>query len=163
MKEHKCDIFGYAETNTNWHYINTKHSINHIINKQFPNASTNLSDNRFIPNNSSRFLPGGTIQSCTGYWTSRLITNIHDPRKMGRWSGQKFRLKGNRTLTIITAYRSCKKNTTNNKPTSISTYRQQSIMLTEDGISTPDPRKIFIQDIISLIKEHDQSTNNYTI
>jgi hypothetical protein len=83
MKEHKCDIFGYAETNTNWHYNNTKNSINHIINKQFPNASTNLSDNRFIPNNASRFLPGGTIQSCTGYWTSRLITNIQDPRKMG--------------------------------------------------------------------------------
>jgi hypothetical protein len=163
MKDHKCDIFGYSETNTNWQYQNTKTRINHIINKQFPNSSTTLSDNRFNPNDSSRYLPGGAIQSCTGYWTSRLISTIHDPRKMGRWTGQKFRLKANRTLTIITAYRSCKKNNTNNKSTSISTYRQQSVMLTEDGYETPDPRKVFIQDIITLIKDHDQSTSNYTI
>jgi hypothetical protein len=109
MKEHECDIFGYAETNTNWQYCNTKQKINQIIHKQFPNSSTKLSNNRFNPNITDRYQPRGTIQSCTGYWTSRLITSIHDPRRMGRWSGQKFRLEGDRTLTIITAYRPCKK------------------------------------------------------
>jgi hypothetical protein len=82
---------------------------------------------------------------------------------MGRWTGQKVRLKGNRTLSIITAYRLCKKINTNNESTSMATFRQQSIMLIEDGFSAPDPRKIFIKDMIDLIKQLNQNTDNYTI
>jgi hypothetical protein len=36
-------------------------------------------------------------------------------------------------------------------------------MLTEEGFSSPDPRKIFIEDLITLIKEIDNPTNNYRI
>jgi hypothetical protein len=37
MKDTKCDIFGLAETNTNWQCKNIKTNINHIITKQFIN------------------------------------------------------------------------------------------------------------------------------
>jgi hypothetical protein len=163
MQEKKCKIFGLAETNTNWNYSNIRTNISSIINKQIPNSTISLSNNRFNPADTSRYQPGGTLQSCTGYWSSRIIEQINDPRKMGRWSGHTFRLKANKTLSVITAYRPCKKNNTNNKSTSMATHRQQTVMLTEEGYSNPDPRKIFIQDITKTINELEQSTNNYIV
>jgi hypothetical protein len=163
MQDKNCNIFGLAETNTNWNYINIRTHISSIINKQIPNSNINLSKNRFNPTDNSRYQPGGTLQSCTGYWSSRIIAQINDPRQMGRWSGQTFRLKAAKTLSVITAYRPCKKNNTNNKSTSMATYRQQTVMLTEEGYSNPDPRKIFIQDITKTITELEQCANNYIV
>jgi hypothetical protein len=144
IKEKQCEIFGLAETNTNWRSHNIKNNINRIINNAFSNSSTILSSNRCNPKDDSRFLPGGTLQSCTGHWKSKCIALIHDFRNMGRWTGQKFQLRQQKTLTIITAYRQCKQNSTINIPTSSTTYRQQTIMLTEDGITQPDPRKFLM-------------------
>jgi hypothetical protein len=125
MNEKRCEIFGLAETNTNWNSHNIINNINRIINNQFSNSSTILSSNRYNPLKQKRFLPGGTLQSCTGHWKSRCISTISDFRNMGRWTGQKFQLKSNKTLTIITAYRPCKTNSNIHIPTSATTYRQQ--------------------------------------
>jgi hypothetical protein len=163
MKNKKCEIFGLAETNTNWKSHNITTKINLIINKHFTNLSTILSTNRYNPNNSDRFQPGSTLQSCTGHWKSRCIATIQDFRNMGRWVGQKFQLKNKKTLTVITAYRPCKQSNNIHKVTSSTTYRQQIIILTEDGVINPDPRKVFIEDMISLIQEYDTDANNYTI
>jgi hypothetical protein len=163
MREKQCEIFGLAETNTNWNSNNIKNNISRIINHQFSNSSTILSSNRYNPNKKKRFLPGGTIQSCTNHWKSRCIMTISDFRNMGRWTGQKFQLKQHKTLTIITAYRPCKPNSTTTISTSSSTYKQQIIMLTEEGFSHPDPRKIFIDDMIQIINEQDKDNRNYTI
>jgi ribonuclease HI len=163
MQDKKCEILGLAETNTDWKSYNIKTNISRIINKQFINSSTILSENRYNPTKKrSRFQPGGTLQSCTGHWKSRCISIIHDFRNMGRWTGQKFQLRNNTTLTVITAYRPCKNNSIN-KPTSSTTYRQQTIMLTEDGIINPEPRKIFIEDMIDIIKKYNNDVNNHTI
>jgi hypothetical protein len=67
MKDKQCEIFGLAETNTNWNSYNIKNNINHIIKNKFPNSSTMLSNNRYNPTRQKRFLPGGTLQSCTGH------------------------------------------------------------------------------------------------
>jgi hypothetical protein len=131
MKEKYCDIFGLVETNTNWQSNNIKTDIDSEVYKQFSTSSTNLSSNRYNPPSREKYLPGGTLQTCTGHWTSRCMEKIHDSRNMGRWSGHKFRFKNSKTLTLITAYRPCKKNSTNNKSTSTATYRQQTIMLAE--------------------------------
>lgn len=82
---------------------------------------------------------------------------------MGRWAGQSYRLKGEQNLTVITAYRPCLKNATNNKSTSIASYRQQVIMLTEEGYEDPDPRKIFMDDMINLLKEQEMNPNNHIV
>jgi hypothetical protein len=37
MKANQCEIFGFAETNTNWQRKNVKTNINRIINKHFSN------------------------------------------------------------------------------------------------------------------------------
>jgi hypothetical protein len=36
-------------------------------------------------------------------------------------------------------------------------------MLTEEGVTNPDPRKIFIDDIINVINEYNKTINSYTI
>jgi hypothetical protein len=163
MHHKKCEIFGLAETNTNWDSYNIKTNINRIINRYNVNSYTTLSRNRYNPDKNSRFQPGGTLQSCTGHWKSRCISTIHDPRSMGRWTGQTFQLKNNKTLTVITAYRPCKQSNSNNNKSSSTTYRQQTIMLTEEGFLNPDPRKVFIDDIILMIQRHHNDDNNYTI
>jgi hypothetical protein len=161
MKEKHCEIFGLAETNTNWNSNNIKNNINLIINNQYTNSSTILSSNRYNPTNQKRLLPGGTLQSCRGHWKSRCISTISDSRNMGRWTGQQFQLKSDKTLTIITDYRPCKPNTTTNIPTSATTYRQQTIMLTEEDFSNPDPRKLFIEDMIHVTSDLYKTNNNY--
>jgi ribonuclease HI len=163
MHHKKCEIFGLAETNTNWESYNIKTNINRIINRYNVNSSTNFSCNRYNPDKKSRFQPGGTLQSCTGHWKSRCISTIHDLRNMGRWTGQIFQLKNNKTLTVITAYRPCKQSNNINNKTSSTTYRQQTIMLTEEGFINPDPRKFFIDDIIIMLQSYQLDDNNYTI
>jgi hypothetical protein len=71
---------------------------------------------------------------------------------MGRWSGH----------TKITAYQPCKRNV-NNKTTSSSTCRQQTVMLMEEGFNDPNPRQIFIQDIITSIRTINKNPENYII
>ena len=163
MHEKECDIFGLAETNTNWRYYDIKNNIDQHCNEQFNHSRTSFSDNRFNPNSDHRYLPGGCLQSCTQHWTSRVIESIHDPRKMGRWTGQRYRLNNMYTLTVMTAYRPCTKNSTNNKSSSIATYRQQSIMMIEDELEFREPRTLFIDDIIETIKTQEAIKNNFVI
>jgi hypothetical protein len=82
---------------------------------------------------------------------------------MDRWTGQKFQLKNHKTLTVTTAYRPCKHNNIIQKSTSSNTYRQQLIMLTEEGYTNPEPRKIFIEDMITIMHELMKESNNHTI
>ena len=82
-----CDISGLAESNTNWNNNKVKRTINKIASDSYQNVSSSLSPNRFQPNNTSPFLPGGTIQTCVNHWTGRILKVISDPRKLGRWSG----------------------------------------------------------------------------
>jgi ribonuclease HI len=163
MKDNCCEIFGLAETNTNWKCPNIKTELDNIINKTFPHSSTIFSSNKFNPTDVSRYQPGGALQSCTGHWVSRCIDKIHDNRNMGRWTGQTFQLKQQKILTVITAYRPCKRSNINSKSTSSSSYRQQTVMLMEEGYNDPDPRQIFIEDMISLIININKNADNYII
>jgi hypothetical protein len=71
----------------------------------FKTASVVFSKNSFNPPDWSHYLPGGTLQICTDHWTARIIETIHNPCRMGRWVGLRYRLKEGKTLSIITAYR----------------------------------------------------------
>ena len=163
MKIKGCDIFGLSETNTNWKYYNIMNTLELPCINKFRNSRTNFSVNRFNPKSVNRYQPGGCMQTCTTHWTSRILSSINDHRKMGRWVGQSYRLKGDQSLIVITAYRSCLKNATNNKSTSIASYRQQVVMLMEEGIEDPDPRKIFIEDMINLIQELEMNPNHHIV
>jgi hypothetical protein len=92
------------------------------------------------------------MQICTNHWTGRIIRLIEDPRKLGRWTGQTYRLKGDRSLTVITAYRPCRYSTTNLLKATQTVHRQQVTILESEGFIDPYPRKIFITNLIKMIK-----------
>jgi hypothetical protein len=63
---------------------------------------------------------------------------------MGRWCGIKMRLKGERYIYIITAYRVCNQQSSSIGPETA--FRQQQLLLALDSFVNPDPRKQFIID-----------------
>jgi hypothetical protein len=107
MKDKGITISGFAKTNTNWYYKHIKRQISSKPQAVFDNYSIAFSENRFNPPDRSSYLPGECLQLCTDHCTSRMIRTLQNPRKMGRWTGQQFRLKDGKTLSVITAYQPC--------------------------------------------------------
>lgn len=161
MKEKGISITGLAETNTNWHYKNIKKDMLTTTKSVFEHCSVAFSENRFNPPDRNPYLPGGCAQLCIDHWIGRLISQIKDPRKMGRWTGQKFRLRHGKTLSIITGYRPCQQ-TISDTSTTTATY-QQKLLFKKDKWEKSDPRKQFIIDIIEEIKKIEEDPNNLVI
>jgi hypothetical protein len=88
MQEKGISISGLAETNTNWNYKHIKKQLLASTNSVYDNYSIVFTDNQFKPPEQSSYLPGGSLQLCTGHWTSRIIGMINDPRRLGRWTYQ---------------------------------------------------------------------------
>jgi hypothetical protein len=153
MHEKGISITGLAETNTNWKYKQIKKRILASTNSMYENYSIAFTDNQFNPPERSPYLPGGCLQLCTGHWTSRIIETISDPRRLGRWTGQKFRLRDGQILSIITAYRPCQQSVTDANQPSITVTYQQKVILTKDKWKEEDPRQLFITDIIKTSKK----------
>jgi hypothetical protein len=99
----------------------------------------------------------------TGHWTSRIIDEIKDPRRMGRWTGQKFRLREGKTLSIITAYRPCQQNVSDANQPSMTVTHQQKVLFTKDKWKEEDPRQTFITDIIKMIKDMEKDPDNLCV
>jgi small-conductance mechanosensitive channel len=87
MHDKGISISGFAETNANRNYKHIKKKLSASTNSVYDNHSLAFSNNRFNPTNGSLYLPGGCLQLCTGHWTSRIIEEIKDPHRMGRWAG----------------------------------------------------------------------------
>lgn len=145
----ECDIIGLAQTSINWKHMYIRDRFLKPLRNKMPISKVNLSRNNFHSDNS--VLPGGVAQIINGDWTGRIVEQINDSRRMGRWSGYKLRLKHDRFLVIISAYRVCAQTKTS---TGVETaYRQQDFMLSNEGMANPDPRKQFIIDLIQCIKQ----------
>lgn len=130
---------GCTETNTDWNLKNSQSALR-ICRKHHKQAAVATSSNDEILN--SNYQPGGTISGLFGKWTGRLTTRITDISGMGRWSGFRLRCKGNKHISIITAYR-----TTKDQGGLTTSYQQQWRHLRNQGITDPDPRKQFLDDI----------------
>lgn len=167
MKERQCDIIGFAETCTDWKLNNIRHRFKQTANRILKNTHISYSSNSYPSiNNGKRtsyYQPGGTIQTVTGHWVGRVIREILDKRKMGRWCGHHMRLTTSSTITIITAYRPCINSDKSKLSTSRSTSAQQYIMLKQQAHPTCDPRTTFIDDMIELIKFEESIENNFVI
>lgn len=143
----ECDIIGLAQTSINWKKMHIRDRFLEPLRKKMPISKGNLSRNSFPTENS--VLPGGVAQIVQGNWTGRIVDHVHDFRKMGRWSGFKLRLKHDRYLVVISAYRVCP-----NTATGVETaHRQQDFMLSMEGMINPDPRRQFILDMIQCIQD----------
>lgn len=70
---------------------------------------------------------------------------------MGRWCGTKIRLRNDRHLYIICAYRVCEQSI--NQIGVETAYGQQHYMMALENIQNSDPRKLFIDDLTQAIKQ----------
>jgi hypothetical protein len=163
MQEKGITISSLAETNTNWNYKHIRKQLLASTNSVDENYSIAFTDNQFNPPERSSYLPGGCLQLCTGHWTSRIIETINDPRRLGMWTGHKFRLRDGKTLSIITAYRPCQQSITDNNNPSITVTYQQKLILARDKWKDKDPRQLFISDIIKAIKDIEEDPNNLCV
>jgi hypothetical protein len=151
LYQNEMDIISLTETRTEWNSTNYN-KFKQILNQQF---STNLlSTSHYNKDAEVSYHPGGTATIITGSLTSRKRETISDPLGLGRWSGFSIQLKNSRKLYIITAYRPNQ----DNKFGSNTTYQQQIRYFRLQGHVNPDPRKLFLSELTTLItKIHQQN------
>jgi hypothetical protein len=97
------------------------------------------------------------------HWTGRILKVLQDTHKMGRWTGHQYRLDGERTLSVITAYRSCTVHQSQEQTSSQSIHRQQAILLNKQKRKDKNPRNAFINDILSFIQDITKDPNNHCV
>jgi len=73
---------------------------------------------------------------------------------MGRWSGIEFEGRNARQIMIVTGYRSCNQQT---RLGSSTFHDQQYRILLSRGITRPNPREQFLEDIITQVQQWHQT------
>ena len=87
--------------------------------------------------------PGGALQLIHGSHNGRIFK--YDADYLGRWVTQVLRLKDNRSLAILTAYRPGTTSVAASGDTTI--IKQQFRALQRRGVVNPNPRKLFLKDL----------------
>ncbi len=94
------------------------------------------------------YKPGGTLLMALGPCTSRIVTRRSD-LALGRWSFIEFAGKDGMRLVVVSAYRVCNQQF---DAASNTASAQQIRLLQNSGAINPQPRSIFLQDIIHQIQ-----------
>jgi hypothetical protein len=163
--ELKCDIVGFCETRINWRLKSVRKEYKRILNSKSHEFGKLINPTISIsavglPYDQVK-LPGGTALVTHGKWTSQIKHQIKDIFQMGRWSGNVYRLSGEKQLYIISGYRPC--NTTIGTSTSLSTAHQHIAMLAARNITNSNPRKQFVLDFCNQFRDICNNNNNYIL
>jgi len=150
LSELRANIACIQEPNVNWNPMMIT-QIQRIFQQKFGKAKIATSSS--MQTTLSDYQPGGTATISIGPCTSRLITTYEDPQGLGRWSAIALRGKSNKTLLFLSAYRVCNQVLTLR---SQKAYTQQHTQLIQNGHINPDPRAIFIDDLITQIQQWQQ-------
>ena len=94
------------------------------------------------------YKPGGTMVLALNHSTSRLIERGTD-NPLGRWSYLEFVGKSNKRVIIISAYQVCHQKF---DATADTASAQQIRILQATGIANPNPRQIFLTDLIAQVQ-----------
>jgi hypothetical protein len=93
--------------------------------------------------------PGGNLVGITGPLVGRVRDTITDP--YGRWCGYTLIGKDTKEIMVLTAYNvSQYKNAKVGEDTH---FNQQIALYKLDNIREPDPKRIFIEDLTTMIKK----------
>jgi hypothetical protein len=106
LSELAVDVAGMPETKLNWNLPTVSAKFQQTGCKQH-GASKIATSQYQIPLSTevlSSFQAGGTVTATMGAWATRASTSQSDPSGLGRWSSQTFNGKGEKRLTVITAY-----------------------------------------------------------
>jgi hypothetical protein len=80
----------------------------------------------------------------------------------GRWIGHTYRLNGEKTLSVITAYRSCKQSTIESESVITASHQQQSLIFDDTG-KHMEPRQAFMDDLLTLTQTIEKDPGNSVI
>jgi hypothetical protein len=150
----QVDVFGAAETNLKWnHKLNQQ--AKSILQKHHKNCSINTSSNR--EECYSAYQPGGTLTTILNKYVGRIQSSIIDKSSLGRWSGFRMNTNFGHYLNIITVYQPTKSDGLH------TTYQQQVHYYRTNGVQNPDPRKLLLQDLETLIREFNHQKDETII
>jgi len=145
-----ASIFLAQETNMAWKPT-TLQAIDSQCNSVFKHKKLATSSSNEKSNH--RYQPGGTLTLALGKWASRVISRGHD-ELLGRWSFLELVGQQNKRIMMISAYRVCNQQF---DATSNTVTAQQTRLLQQNGVRTPNPQQQFITDLIELIKSWTQA------
>ena len=93
--------------------------------------------------------PGGNMVGITGSLVGRVRDTITDP--FGRWCGHTLLGRDNKEILILTAYNVSQ--VVNAKVGDDTLFNQQIALYKLQNIRDPDPRKLFIVDLVRLVRQ----------
>jgi len=145
-----ASMFFAQETNTAWKPT-TLQAIDSQCNSVFKHKKLATSSSK--EKSDHRYQPGGTLTLALGKWASRVISRGHD-EPLGRWSFLELVGQHNKRIMMISAYRVCNQQF---DATSNTVTAQQTRIMQQNGVRTPNPKQQFITDLIDLIKSWMQA------
>jgi hypothetical protein len=153
MSSFSVDAFGMAETNTSWQKPHLQSDFKARVLRQFRYGKTVFGFPRVDIDPSGEketFQAGGNLQVVQGPLTTTVSgPAILDPTGLGRWCGTTFEGKRSQKLSVITAYRTCD-GSISTAPLG-STYHREYSYYKDQGETSPQPRRRFLQDLQNAI------------
>ena len=145
----KCDIYGLAETNVNWHLLKGSASFYSRVKHFWRRFKTVTSHN--IHANYGVNQRGGTCSAAVGQLAHRVSKTGKDESGLGRWVWIEFAGREEYATRVYTAYRPGSKPPKTSKMTTV--YNQQEQYFRNNNIGK-DPRDMFDEDLEKEIKVH---------
>jgi len=134
------------EPNTNW-TDNLIQPIYRLFQKAFMHAKLVYSASIDKPQTTHQ--PSGTFMAITGCYAARVLTTGTDNTGLGRWSYSELTGRNGRRFILISAYRVGEQQPVLGSHTA---YTQQYHILLQHGHNNPNPRELFIHDIIEFVR-----------
>ena len=144
----ELDIMGMSETNRPWH-PHQKSLYDQMMTTLFRQCRT-IYTAAPSHDRSSQYQPGGNLLTVNGRTTGRIMS--HGLDWLGRFCWVALRGHRDEGVLLITAYRVCQKLTDNPGPHTA--FSQQYMAFRDKGHLKPNPRKLILTDIASLIASH---------
>ena len=147
LYEQQVDIACFAETNLEWNHKWVRRKLETTGRRRWKSfQATTSTSQRLFPKS---YKPGGTMMFSARSIRTRIVEEGSDPFKMGRWTFQTFKGKGNIKVTFITAYRVTRQSIATAGPAT--SFFQQYHDIRSGGDDNPNPRKRILQDLRSFI------------
>ena len=150
----QADIVCFVEMNVNWKQVPAKDKLEYRTRTWWKSSRWAYSYNRHAQIETVT-LYGGTAVLTIDDTTARIWnTQLQDPTGLGRWSGTRYRGRGQRTISVLSAYCPQAEGGPLTVASQHATYfaRRQAMQLHPGHRQTMTPRKAFLNDLLDFIR-----------
>ena len=152
MCDIEASVFGWAETNTNWHQEDAHQAEYRGKASQLFQMNKTVFSSSDMPS-ASMYKPWGITMTLTDKLCGTAKPGAgKDPSGIGRWSYMVLKGKTGQELLVSTAYRVSQVSMPQHGEGT--TYHQEHMIMSKTGNTNPNPRKQFILDMIKFIQDH---------